>query len=196
MTLRERALVFAALALALIFVANAALIEPLRAKQKRLAAESVQRQEELKTVQAELRRLALAGAEDPEAAQRQRAAALKAELAQLDSRIAEEQRRFTAPERVRDVLEEMLERNKRLRLLELKTLPAAPVGEGARAYRHGVELVLSGTYLDLYQYLAALERLPTQLYWGSAEMSVAEYPAATLRLTLYTVSFDKAWLIV
>jgi MSHA biogenesis protein MshJ len=196
MTLRERALIFAALALALIFIADAAFVEPLRAKQKRLAAESAQRQNELKTVQAELRRLAAAGGADLEAADRRRAAVLRAELAEMDARIADLQRRFTPPERVRAVLDEMLERNKRLRLVELKTLPVSPMGEGARAYRHGVELTVSGTYLDLYGYLSALERLPTQLYWGKAEMSVAGYPAATLRLTVYTVSFDKAWLIV
>jgi len=63
-------------------------------------------------------------------------------------------------------------------------------------FRHGVELTLAGSYLDLYAYLSALEGLQTQLYWGRAEMSVAEYPVATLKLTVYTLSFDQAWLVV
>jgi MSHA biogenesis protein MshJ len=50
--------------------------------------------------------------------------------------------------------------------------------------------------LDLYEYLRTLEHLPTQLYWGRAELASGEYPASTLKLTLYTVSFDRAWLIV
>ena len=113
---------------------------------------------------------------------------------------AEEQRRFTAPDRMRGLLEDMLERNKRLRLVELKTLPASPItegqAEGSRVFRHGVEMTISGAYLDLYEYLSALEHLPTQLYWGRADLSVSEYPETTLKLTVYTVSFDKAWLIV
>lgn len=199
-TLRERVMIFAAGALILVFVVNAALIDPLRTKQKRLAAENAQRQDELRTVQAESQRLAQVREVDPDAAARSRANALRAEIAKLSAQIAGEQRRFTTPERMRGLLDEMLERNKRLRLVDLKTLAVSSISEGqregSRVFRHGVEITVSGSYLDLYEYLSALERLPTQLYWGRAEMSVAEYPVTTLKLTVYTVSFDKAWLIV
>ena len=201
-TLRERALIFAAAALLLVLVVNAALIDPLRTRQKRLAAENAQFQEEMRTVQGELRRLAQRepGEVDPDGAARQRASALRAEIAALNARISEEQRRFTPPDRMRGLLDEMLERNKRLQLVELKTLSASPISEGlapgSRVFRHGVELTISGSYADLYEYLSALERLPTRIYWGRAELSAAEYPATTLKLTVYTVSFDKAWLIV
>jgi MSHA biogenesis protein MshJ len=40
------------------------------------------------------------------------------------------------------------------------------------------------------------KQLPTQLYWGRADLAVAEYPSVTLKLTIYTVSFDRAWLVV
>lgn len=195
-TLRERVMIFAAGALVLVFLVNAALIEPLRSKHKRLAAENAQRQDEMRVVQAELQRMAQSQDADPDAAGRQKAGALRAEQAKLNAQIAAEQRRFTTPDRMRGLLDEMLERNKRLRLVELKTLPASSVSEGSRVFRHGVEMTVSGAYLDLYEYLSALERLPTQLYWGRAELSAGEYPETTLKLTVYTVSFDKAWLIV
>jgi hypothetical protein len=38
--------------------------------------------------------------------------------------------------------------------------------------------------------------MSTQLYWGKVEMSVSAYPVTTLKLTVYTLSFDKAWLVV
>ena len=200
-TLRERALLFAAAALMLIFVANFTLINPLRDTQRRLSAELAQREGELRTVQSELQRLARTRDSDPEAQNRRRVSELRAEVAALDAKIASEQRRFTSPQRMREVLEEMLERDKRLRLVDLKTLPvtdlAASQGQAARrVFRHGVELTLSGSYLDLHAYLAALEGLSTQLYWGRAEMSVTGYPVATLKLTVFTLSFDQAWLVV
>jgi MSHA biogenesis protein MshJ len=200
-SLRERALLFGAAALVLVFIVNYALIEPLRAKQRRLVAETAQRERELRTVQAEVQRQALSRAADPDAQNRRRATELRAELASLEAGILAEQRRFTSPQRMREVLEEMLERDKRLRLVDLKTLPitdlAGTQGEaGRRIFRHGVELTLSGSYLDLHAYLAALERMSTQLYWGQAEMSVSAYPVTTLKLTVYTLSFDKAWLVV
>lgn len=200
-SLRERLLLFLAMALVLVFVVNAALIKPLRDSQRRQSLDIAQNEGELRTIQSELQRMARARDGDPEVRDRERAAVLRAEIAALDGRISEEQRRFTTPQRMREVLEEMLRREKRLRLLDLKTLPvtdlAATLGQaGRRVFRHGVELTLAGSYLDLHAYLSALEGLSTQLYWGRAEMSVAEYPVATLKLTVYTLSFDQAWLVV
>jgi MSHA biogenesis protein MshJ len=200
-SLRERVLMFAAAALVLVFLADVLALRPLRDTQRRASAEIAQRQTELRTVQSELQRLARTREADPDARDRERLTALRAEATTLAAQLAEEQRRFTSPQRMREVLEEMLERNKRLQLVDLKTLPitdlAAPLGQaGQRIFRHGVELTLTGRYLELHAYLRALEGLSTQLYWAKAEMSVTGYPAVTLKLTVYTVSFDKAWLIV
>ena len=200
-TLRERLLLFGAAALALVFIVNAALIDPLRAKNRKLVAETAQRQTELRTLQSEVQRLAQLRAADPDAQRQKQAAELRTELAALEASIVEEQRRFTSPQRMRQVLEEMLERDRRLRLVDLKTLPitdlAGTQGQAGRSiFRHGLELTLSGSYLDLHAYLAALERMSTQLYWGKVEMSVSAYPVVTLKLTVYTLSFDKAWLVV
>jgi MSHA biogenesis protein MshJ len=200
-SLRERVMMFLAAALVLMFLAYTALIKPLRESQRRLSAEITQNERELRTIQGEVQRLARARGADPDARNRERGAVLRAELATLDGQIAEEQRRFTPPQRMREVLEEMLQREKRLRLIDLKTLPVSDLSAtqaqaGRRVFRHGVELTLAGSYLDLYAYLSALERLSTQLYWGRAEMVVAEYPVATLKLTVYTLSFDQAWLVV
>ncbi|MBB3121244.1 type II secretion system protein M [Pseudoduganella violacea] len=61
-------------------------------------------------------------------------------------------------------------------------------------YRHGVELVLQGSYLDMLAYMEALERLPQQLFWGRAELQAGSYPEAKLTLTLYTLSLDDKWM--
>lgn len=198
-TLRERVMIFLAATLVLAFAANLLVLEPLRAKQKRFAVETAQRQKELATVQAEVQRMARSVQIDPDAPLRARQAALREQLAELEARVAREQRRFTPPERMRAVLQEMLQRNRRVALLDLRSLPVAAVGDEKSAgalYRHGMELTLSGTYLDLYEYLQALESMPTQLYWRRAELAVTEHPLATLKLVIYTVSFDRAWLIV
>lgn len=195
-SLRERVLIFLAITMMVILLVNLALIDPLRARQRQLALETSQRQSELNTIQLEMRRLAAIEGSDPNAAMNARAMALRGELASLDARVAAEQQRFTAPERVREVLDEMLQRNKRLGLVELKTLPVSVIDSGKRVFRHGVELTVTGTYLELFEYLSALERLPTQLYWGKAELDVVDHPKSRLRLVIYTVSFDKAWLVV
>jgi MSHA biogenesis protein MshJ len=200
-TLRQRLLVFVAAAVVLLFLANALLLQPQRAKQKRLAAETAQYQKSLAEVQTQFARLVSSEATGPDAALRKRQAALRAELGQLNSRIAGEEGRFTAPERMRAVLQEMLARNKRLALVDLRTLPVVPIapsnGSGpAGMFRHGMEITVRGTYGELYDYLRMLEKLPSQLYWARAELVVTEHPLLTMKLTVHTISFDRAWLVV
>jgi len=200
-TLRERAMLFAAAALIVVVVMNSAFLAPLRTRQQTLASDIARKEGELRTVQTQMQSIVREREVDPDAQNRARAQALRSEAAALDAKILEAQRRFTPPDRMRAVLEEMLERNKRLRLLDLKTLPVTDLtpkqaGDARRVYRHGLELTVSGSYLDLHAYLRALEGIPTQLYWGKAEMSVSEYPVVVLKLTVFTLSFDQAWLVV
>jgi len=55
---------------------------------------------------------------------------------------------------------------------------------------------VSGSYLDLLAYLKDLEKLPNQLYWGKLDLNAAAYPQVTLKLSVYTLSLNLAWLVV
>ncbi|WP_051971433.1 hypothetical protein [Massilia sp. 9096] len=71
---------------------------------------------------------------------------------------------------------------------------AGAAASGAVLYRHGVELTVRGGYLDMVDAMGALESLPTQLFWGRAQLDVEDYPNARLTLTLYTLSLDPKWM--
>ena len=200
-TLRERAMIFIACAVVLSFLAYSVVLQPMRAKQQRLLTKIQADQVELRKLQTGIQTSMRASSQDPDAGMRARDKVLRETLVQLNTRIAQEQRRFTAPESMRTVLEELLERNRRLALVDLHTLPVTALtvrgATGAPGlYRHGLMLTVSGSYRDLYDYLKALEGLPSQIYWGRADLEVSEHPSITLKLTVYTVSFDRAWLIV
>jgi len=64
----------------------------------------------------------------------------------------------------------------------------------ALLYRHGVEVTVRGNYLDMIGYMAALESMPTQLFWGSARLETETWPTSRLTLTLYTLSLDAKWM--
>lgn len=79
--------------------------------------------------------------------------------------------------------------------------PGAPAGPPPVAgsapellYRHGVEIAVQGSYLDMVDYMAALEAMPAQLFWGKATLEAEQYPAATLTLTLYTLGLERKWI--
>lgn len=217
-SLRERALIFGAAALVLIALLNALLIEPELVKQRRLSREIALRQGEIKLLQEQLGKLARLRQSDPDRGDRRRLEAMRKQIAEVEAQLAEEQRKFAPPDQIGAVLEEMLSRNRRLQLVDMRTLPATALG-GAQAgadkpgaqkpapapkpggaegqiYRHGVEITVTGAYLDLLAYLKDLEKLPSQMYWGKLDLSVASHPKVTLKLSVYTLSLDLAWLVV
>ena len=59
-----------------------------------------------------------------------------------------------------------------------------------------MELTVSGSFAQLLRYLEQLEALPTQLYWSELELNAASYPSHTMKIVVYTLSLDPAWLNV
>ena len=210
LSLRERVFVFAAVMVALLAFAYVFMIEPQFVQQKRLSAAIDQKHAEMKTLEAQVTKMVGTGPHDPDRAERERLAGLRAELSGLEARIAAEERRFTAPAQMRGVVQGLLSRNRGISLVEMKTLatttiapptkpgtkPPAKPGSERLVYRHGLELTVSGSYLDLLAYVRELEKLPTQLYWGALELDAAAYPKVSLKLTVYTLSLDPTWLSV
>ena len=142
---------------------------------------------------------------DPDAADRVRLQQVKNEAQALSSALMAMQQGMVPPERMTGLLEQILRAHRSLRLTSLRTLPdevpavtTPKPGEAAAPpqllHRHGVELVLQGSYPDMVAYMAALEGMQGQIFWGSATMKVDTHPNATLTLVVYTISLDKKWL--
>jgi MSHA biogenesis protein MshJ len=202
LSLRERVMIFAAAAMVVLAPAWMLFLEPESARQARLSAALKQKETEMKALQSQLAQLV--SATDPAS---ERLAQVRARITETEKAIAVEERRFTAPSEVRAVVDELLARNRGIALIELKTLPVMSIAEartGAKpaapserlVYRHGVELTVGGPYLDLLAYLRDLEALPAQLYWGALEIDALAYPKVTMKVTVYTLSLDRAWLKV
>lgn len=63
-------------------------------------------------------------------------------------------------------------------------------------YQHGIEIRLAGSYNDLLNYLAELERMPQRVMWNSVSLTVEKYPRNVMVLRVYTLSLDRNWLVV
>jgi MSHA biogenesis protein MshJ len=222
LTLRERVLVFAALAGAILFLAYTRMLNPLYVKQQALSAQIHQQRNNIAGIDMEISQRVQAYGVDPDAPTRLRLQAVKGALALQGGQLLAMQKGLVPPEKIALLIETMLKANGRLRLVSMKTLPvsgmseatpptatieplAAPAGAAAAAapaaarpaellYRHGVEIAVQGNYLDLVSYMVALESMPTQLFWGKARLDVEHYPTASLSLTLYTLSLDMKWM--
>lgn len=206
-SLRERALIFAAAAFLLVSLIDSLFLNPLLQKQRDLAAQVVQQQEKMKEVQAQITGLLAARQADANSPQRERVRQLRQQLAEGDAYLKARRDKLVPPEKMAEVLEQVLNKNSRLQLVALDTLPVSlliepaadaaapqPAATEKNIYKHGVQITVRGSYADLLQYLTALEHLPTQMFWGVAKMNVVQHPTAELTLTLYTLSLDKTWL--
>lgn len=170
LSLRERAIMFASLAAALVALADFAVLSPALTVHKRLAGEVEQRNRELATLR---ERVALAdGAADTPARRLQAAIeAARSERQGLDAQIDKLGARSAEAPRVADLLERVLRRHERLTLVRLDTsAPPALAAEGALPL-HTVHLSLAGAYHDIAQYLAEIERTLPGLRWVELKLT-------------------------
>jgi MSHA biogenesis protein MshJ len=214
LSLRERVLVFAAIAGLYVFLMHFFGLGPMLAKQDLLRTQIVQQQNNLEGIDAEIGDKVKAAQVDPDAPTRERIAAVRAQTEALATSLRAMQNGLVPPERMAPLVEAILRANGRLQLVSLRTLPVEPVLGAAKPqadstpaadkpatgqpaallYRHGVEVTVRGNYLDMIGYMAALESMPTQLFWGAARLEAETWPSSRLTLTLYTLSLDAKWM--
>lgn len=223
MNLRERALIFIMAAVILVVLVNFFVLDPQFVKQKQLSQRITAEQAQIAAIQADIQKKVRAQAGDPDAALKQQLNHAQQQSQQLRGALQETQKALVTPEKMPALLEAILKRDGRLRLVALKTLPVSSLSEAVPAdakaaagtvaaagapapaaaapdpgigivYRHGVEITVAGTYPDMMNYMAELEAMPWQLYWGNAKLQVESYPQARLTLTLFTLSLDKKWM--
>jgi MSHA biogenesis protein MshJ len=115
------------------------------------------------------------------------------------------------------LLEDMLKRSRGLQIVSLRSLPvqrfetpgSAPAAKaadkGAKAppkdpdrviYQHSFEITLLGSYADVHEYLAQLEKLPWRMFWGRINVVSEQHPRLRVTMTVQTLSLNKAWLVV
>ncbi len=220
--LRERLAIFVLLVVLVIAVFDTFFLEPQFDREKVLSQQVEHDQSQVAQMQAQILALAKSYAEDPNAAKRKQLNALLQKSNQMRSALQDMQKGLVAPDKMATMLEDILRRNGKLRLAALHTLPVSDLlesdktdeakggsteaqkkADGAKApagsnlvFKHGVEMVIEGNYLDMLDYMRALEAMPWQLFWSKAKLSSDDSGKLTLTLTLYTLSLDKNWLTI
>lgn len=208
LSLRERALVGLAACALLAFAGHALLLAPMQARQQALREQLAQQRTEMAAIDEAIAGRVQAFQLDPDAQARAQLNSLRQEMGQLGDQLLAIEHGLVPPERMGPLVDGILRANGRLKLVSMRTLAAEPVAgpDAAPAasaatpaaapllYRHGIEVTVRGNYLDMVDYMSALDAMPTRMFWGRAQLDVEEYPAARLTLTLHTLSLDRQWM--
>ena len=213
---REKHLIIGATVVAVLFGGFTLWVEPAQLHAKRLRADLVRQTAEQEQIRSQI--AALAGqAGDPDAPNRNELKKLKEQMLGLERDIKGFDRVLLAPSQAPTLLQTLLARHRGVSLVSLTTLPPQPLidapeqkaakeksGERANTqkapavnlYKHGIEIKLSGSYLDLLAYVAELEAAPQKLLWGRLSFDANRYPVTELTLTVYSLSLESIWLVV
>jgi MSHA biogenesis protein MshJ len=210
---RERVMVFAAGLAVIAGLGFVLAIDGALAKHKIVAANAEKHRIDLAQLQKQNAELSRVLTLDPDVEGRKRIDDLRRQLGGYDTELRSVQQGLVPPNRMVRVLEDMLSRDSHVRLVKLRTLPAAALLEPAAGaadhapakspapaknlvYKHGIELTVEGNYLDLLEYQARLEKLPWRMFFARTSVNSVNYPRVLMTVTLYTLSLEQAWLVV
>lgn len=211
--LRERWLIAAAVLCGIALIGYSLVVEPALKRAQLAERSSAESRIQLANTRAQSAALQ-SSSPDPDVAARDELARLKKQLGELAGRLELMENSLVPPQRMTALLEEMIGGKTGLRLLGLKTLPVSPLLEKKPApdgavksaekpvdtspglFKHGVEIRLEGSYHELSAYLERLEQSKLKLLWSGVVLSAENHPKLVLTLTVFTLSLDRAWLIV
>jgi len=214
LSLRERVLTTAAILAVLIALFDSVVLQRLDLRRKQLA-------QQLTAIAID--GTGAAGDGSDSGPNLQRTTALAASLDQVTARLHSQAAGLIAPQRMTQVVHDVLSRQQGVTLVSLRSLapyavtdgvlaedPAQPAGADTGAnptasaaavnsaaagpYFHSMQLVLQGPYLDVLSYLQTLEGLSWHFYWQSLVLDATHYPTTRVTVTLGTVSMSREWI--
>ena len=149
---------------------------------------------------------AAGAANDPGVAAAARNGALKGRLALLDSELRTAAQGYVTPERVAELLREILTRQQGLQLVSLSNLPVESLSHPPAAaagdlpaddrgpFLHPVEMMVEGDYASVVAYLRALESMPWRIHWQQLELTAGDYPVNRVRIVIGALSLSRNWM--
>lgn len=199
MSLRERAMIFITVLVALYFVAANMLFGPVNVEKDRLQAQVNQKRAETRVLEAQIQGILAQDDQNSEPAKRKKIAALQESAKTMNAELAKMTAGLVPPKEMARLVEQMLLKNRGLRVMKVESLPAKPLLEGsatagAMVYKHGMRIELKGGYLDILRYLKSLEDLPWKVFWGQVTLQTEKHPVSNVNLLIYTLSTHEAWI--
>lgn len=199
MAVRARVLVAGASLIGVLMLWTVAFLDPTTEKQRAFNGELASLQESISST---AKSMQAAITVDPAQVAQKQEDKLKEQLAAINAQLASKSAGLIAPERMVQVIHDVLSQQHGVALISLHNAPVTTLAPSASdtaassagPYLHPVEIVVEGSYLDVLAYLHALENLQWRFYWRLLELETTTYPVNRVRIELSTLSLDKDWI--
>jgi len=178
------------------------LIEPTQLKTKSLKSQIANHKQEIGSLEAQVQSIMESLEDDPNVALKKQITSLDEQISVVETQLQSETLSLIPASEMPRMLKNVLAASKGLKVIELQSIPPTAVlteeqqseGTELNLYRHGVMLTLEGKYFDIQRYLEKIESLEWQFYWKKFDYGVTQHPLATVKLELYTLSTNKAFI--
>lgn len=204
LTLRERGILFIALATMLFVLIDSTLIGPQERQQKQLLGNTSKVRGEISQLEQQKIEIIRHHSEDPNAEKLAQLASLQLAANQVDEQIKGAIEGLIEPREMALALEGVLKEQHKLSFIRISNLGATPLldvaaedGQNkaeAGIYKHTMRIELEGSFGDSRDYLRTLEQLPWKFHWESVELEVIDYPQVRVVITVNTLSLSEAWI--
>ncbi len=217
---KERVGIILAVSVVLYAIWDFTFMQPMAEKQALLNSELDEKNQKVMTLSQQVQDLIDSDQSPLYIKNRQRLESIISQLEQTDQKLLAITSSLIAPDQMAKVLETVLTQSEGLTIRRLDGLGAKPfperiekpeleknkaslteqkkteVIEEQLAWRHGLQVEFSGSYLDTLEYLQSLEELHWKFYWDSVELNIDEYPNVNTVIKVYTLSLDEEWIDV
>ena len=218
---RERVLVLLGILSVIYIVWDTFLITPIQASTKVLFDQRMAIQEQ--TVNLETRRILASGLLKNSKRKKilSEIKVVEKNIKNFDGKILERLQGRVAPQYMASLLNDVLNNNRNLELISINNLPARPlvVNSGDKKsqdkalqkedkkipnsdprlvgiFQHSLEMELQGSYLDILNYLQALENLEWKMFWDQVDLEVIDHPTVKVKIKVHTFSLKDGWISV
>lgn len=201
LTQRERIVVLLSSAFVLVFVLYLLGIEGALQQRARERQAIRQLNQDKLNLTNQITALKVALTKDPNEGIRNTLQQLQEKIALQEQRLGELTVDLVSPAQVLPVLQQLLAKTGKVRLLALTSKPPLPLLQHPERpdlglFKHGIELHVKGSYFEVYTFIQAIEQLPWRFYWQSLNYKVVQYPNAEVRIELYTLSTSEEYIRV
>lgn len=202
---RERIVLLVCIVIVFLFLVNLLVLQPFSRQRQVARSEVAEITQNLTALQNQEAVIKARKGSDPDKENRLRLSVLEEESKQLHRQLEANIVNLVSPREMPALLKDLLTQQKKLQLLSLENLApelleldqqAAEDAVLPTLYRHRLRMEFTGDYLTLLKYLRQLEQLPRSMVWEEVEVAVdaQEYPKATVRLQVYTLSLTEGWI--
>jgi MSHA biogenesis protein MshJ len=149
---------------------------------------------------------------DPDMKTRNQISGVNEQIVILEKLFANELEQLVPPYAMPLVLEQLLVKAKKLRLMSMSSIPPSNIFNGVKndintqntiesaiapeLFKHGLKIRFEGSFFDTRDFLMSAEQMGWKLHWREILFEMNEYPQAQVDIELFTLSKSEAYINV